>query len=137
MSRLATAAQRAALEELGLGEPEILAFMEGRVVVYYLPTESEPGIAVIQKSGMRLRSGIVVINDPGGGVKTLLRFRGRSRAVAKLFCLAELELFGAAVVNEKLESILLAQGFVRDQVVCPDELGDDGNIDILTKLFAV
>ena len=137
MSRLATAAQYAALQELGLGEPEIVAFMEGRVVVYYLPTESEPGIAVIQKSGARLRSGIVVINDPGGGVKTLLRFRERSRAIAKLFRLAELELFGAAVVNDKLESILLAKGFVRDQVVCPDELGDDGNIDILTKLFAV
>jgi hypothetical protein len=133
----ATRAQSAALQELGLSEHHIAAFLEGRAAVYYLPTESEPGIAIIQKWGARLRSGIVVINDPGGGVKTLLRFRQRSRTVARTFHLAELELFGAAVINDKLESILLNNGFARDRIVCPDELGNDGNIDILAKVFAV
>ncbi len=137
MNMSATPAQCAALQDLGLTQQDIAAFLEDRVVVYYLPTESEPGIAIVQRSGSRLRSGIFVLNDPGGGVKTLFRFRGRSRAIAKAFGLAELELFGIAVINEKLERILLAHGFTRDEIVCPDELGDIGGEGILTKLFAV
>ena len=47
--------------------------------MYELPTETEPGIALVQKVGTRLRSGIVAVNDPGGGVKTLGQFRARLR----------------------------------------------------------
>ena len=110
MSIPPTPAQSAALKDLGLTEGDITAFLEGKFVVYYLPTGSDPAIALIQKSGARLRSGIYVIRDPGGGVKTLARFRGQSRKVAKLFCLNELELFGVAVTNEKLETMLALSG---------------------------
>ncbi len=55
MSNYCTPAQRGALQELGLSGEDIAAFVEGGMVVYYLPTESEPGIAMVQKSGTRLR----------------------------------------------------------------------------------
>jgi hypothetical protein len=136
MSNQCTAPQRAALLELALREEDVAAFVEGIMVVYYLPTESEPAVAVVQKSGARLRSGIVAIKDPGGGIKTLARFRGRSRAVAKAFQLRELELFGAAIINDRLE-LILARRFTPAQILCPDELGDAGYLDILTKVFEV
>jgi hypothetical protein len=137
MSNDPTDVQSAALKELGLSDPDIEAFMQGRILAYSLPTQSEPGIAIIQKMATRLRSGIYIINDPGGGLKTFGRFRRRSHSVAKLFGLYELELFGAAVTNEKLEATLLRQGFISRDIVCPDELGDDGNVVVLSRVYRI
>ena len=137
MPLLATPVQRAALLELGLKEEDIAGFLEGRVIVYPFPTESEPGIAVLQKVGSRLRSGIVEVNDPGGGVKTLAQFRTRSERVAKTFQLSELELFGVAVINNQLRRMLLRRGFKIEHTDCPEELGDAGQVEIITKVFTV
>ncbi len=61
------------------------------MIVYKLSTEGDPGIAMVQMTGSRLRSGIIEINDPGGGLKDFLFFRTRSRAVAQALNLIELE----------------------------------------------
>ena len=124
-----------ALTALGLRTDQFPTFLRGEIVVYAPPTEGQPGVAVLQKTSTRLRSGIVEIADPGGGgARTFLRFRGRSQRIAALFGLAELELFGAAVVNARLEQVLLSRGFVRRTGACPDQLGG-GEMEILTRVF--
>ena len=54
-----------------------------------------------------------------------------------MFQLFELELFGVAVINAQLEGMLLRQGFEINQIDCPEELGDAGQVEIITKVFAV
>ncbi|HEV3022112.1 MAG TPA: hypothetical protein VGX76_06580 [Pirellulales bacterium] len=110
--------------------------MRRDTVIYLLPTESAPGIGMLEMTETRLRSGIVEINDPGGGLRTLDAFRQRSFKIAKLFRLAELELFGAAVVNRRIARILLGHGFTSASVPCPGELGGD-LMDILYRVFDV
>lgn len=106
-----TPEQSEARAELDFGSDQVFAFLKGEAVVYLLQTDSEPGIAILQRVGVRLRSGVVEVCDPGGGLKTFARFRGRSRRVAVAFGLAEVELFGAAVVNQKLAGILASRGY--------------------------
>jgi hypothetical protein len=129
-----TPEQRAALVGLGLSDELIARFLRGEAVAYPLTTESEPGIAIIQRTERRLRSGIVEVRDPGGGVKTFARFRGHSRQIAALFGLAELELFGAEVINETLAEVLINQRFERKTEPCPEELGG-GEMTILSRVF--
>lgn len=124
------------LLDLGVKFDQIPEFVGGRPVVYGLPTESEPGVAIVQMVGSRLRSGIVTIKDPGGGLKTFVRFRGRSVRVAAQFGLTELELFGAAITNDELREILLRQGYQSRTEQCPDELGG-GTVEILTRVHPV
>jgi hypothetical protein len=131
-----TPEQQAALVAVGLGEEQIARFRQGEAVAYLLATETEPGIAILQRVGSRLRSGIVEVNDPGGGVKTLARFRGQARRIAASFGLTELELFGAEVINQKLSELLLNQGFERKTEPCPEALGG-GEMTILSRVFPV
>jgi hypothetical protein len=46
-------------------------FLDGLQVVYAFGTPSGQAIAILQRVPNRLRSGIVIINDPGAGIKTL------------------------------------------------------------------
>jgi hypothetical protein len=125
-----------ALQRLGLDPSQIEAFLRGDTVVYRLPTETDPGIAMIQWIGNRLRSGIIEINDIGGGVRDFSLFRHRSEAVARAFSANELELFGGAVINQRLESLLIRRGFQRAEDTVPKELGG-GTMEILFKVFAI
>ncbi|HVC96541.1 MAG TPA: hypothetical protein VND64_22845 [Pirellulales bacterium] len=131
-----TSEQLQSLIELGLSPVQIPVFMRGEIVVYLLPTESSPGIAMVELAETRLRSGIVEINDPGGALKTLGRFRERSSRVAKLFGFGHLELFGAAVVNPRILKILQDHGFTTATAACPGDLGG-GMMDILYRVFDV
>jgi hypothetical protein len=97
-----TAEQFKLLLDLGLTQDQVYAFVRRETIVYLLRTESAPGIGMLEMKDTRLRSGIVEINDPGGGLRTLDAFRERSFKIAKLFRLGELELFGAAVVNRRM-----------------------------------
>lgn len=118
------------LRGLGLDPSQVETFLRGEAVVYQLPTQGEAGIAMIQLAGIRLRSGIIEINDVGGGVKDFLVFRGRSEVVARALGASELELFGGAVINQKLESLLLRRGFQRGEDTVPEDLGG-GTMEIL------
>jgi hypothetical protein len=124
------------LRNLGLDPSQIEAFLRGDAVVYQFPTQGEAGIAMIQRTGVRLRSGIIEINDVGGGVRDFLVFRGRSEVVARTLGASELELFGGAVINQKLESLLLRRGFQRGEDTVPEDLGG-GTMEILFKVFPV
>jgi len=131
-----TPEQQAALAALGLGDEQIAQFLQGAAVAYLLPTATDQGAAIVQRVGVRLRSGIVEVNDPGGGVRTLARFRGQSRRVAAAFGLAELELFGAEVMNPRLADLLVKRGFEQKTEPCPDALGG-GEMTILARVFPV
>jgi hypothetical protein len=133
---LANADQVAALLDLGVREEQIASFFNGTAVAFLLPTETEPGIAVLQLVRPRLRSGIVEITDPGGGLISLMRFRSRSLRLAKLLGLTELELFGAEVLNQKLAATLSGHGFEAKEDRCPDELGNE-TMTILARVFAI
>ncbi len=129
-----TPEQHAALAGLGLSDELMAMFLRGEAVTYPLATETEPGIAIVQRTDRRLRSGIVEVRDPGGGVRTFARFRARSRQIAALFGLPELELFGAEVINQELADLLVRQGFERKTEPCPAALGG-GEMAILSRTF--
>jgi hypothetical protein len=131
-----TTDQANSLQALGLREQEVDRFLKGFPVAFSLPTESSPGIGVAQRRAPRLRAGIVELHDPGGGVKTLARFRRRAFDVAISFGLSEVELFGAAIINGKLADLLARQEFDEMDDQCPDELGDE-IMTIRAKVFAV
>jgi hypothetical protein len=125
-----------ALDGLGLEPSRFEGFLRGEAVVYQFPTWNEPGIALVQLVGNRLRSGIIEINDLGGGVMDFLGFRDRSERLARALAANELELFGGAVINRRLEDLLIRRGFQRSEDAVPDELGG-GTMEILFKVFAV
>jgi hypothetical protein len=123
---------------LGVAVEQVPALLRGDPIAYGLRTESEPGVGIIRMVHPRLKSGILAIKDPGGGVKTLARFRSASQRVAKAFQLAELELFGAEIIeiNADLKEMLYRQGFEEKSEPCPEELGG-GTMNVLAKVFPV
>jgi hypothetical protein len=123
-----------ALAKLGLEEEAIERFLAGDVVVYSLTTRTEPGIGMIELCGRRLRSGIVDIKTPGEGIMALSTFMSYSKAVADSLGVEEVEIFGAAVINERLANSLRLQGYLQKTVSCPDILGG-GDMEVLFKVF--
>jgi hypothetical protein len=128
--------QLSALATLGLSAEQMQAFLGGLQVVYAFGTPRGQAIAILQRVSNRLRSGIVVINDPGAGIKALGSWRGLSYVVAVQFGLRELELFGAEVINQRLAAMLARRRFETKVAPCPDELGDE-EMTILTRVFPV
>jgi hypothetical protein len=128
--------QKEALKALGIPDDRVADVLNGIAVAYPLETDQRPGIAVIQLVPPRLRSGIVALSDRGGGVKTLARFRARSVNLARAFALEEIELFGAAIVNQELRAVLLRRGFREESISVPEELGG-GTTTILTRVYRV
>jgi hypothetical protein len=128
--------QRQALQDLGLDREQQKAFLQGKAVIYTFPRKTGPAIAFIQKVGSRLRSGLISLSEEGGGFEALARFRGKSRALAMTFAADQLELFGGAVINQRLEDILIRHGFTRETEPVPEALGG-GTMEILTKIFQV
>ncbi|HEX4148285.1 MAG TPA: hypothetical protein VHY20_04820, partial [Pirellulales bacterium] len=108
MPRL-SAVQHHALQLLEIEEASRDRFLTGCLVPLEFATESSPAIGLASKQGDRIRAGLLLLNDPGGGLKTLARFRSSARKVAQAFVTSELELFGAAVTNPKLRQMLLRQ----------------------------
>ena len=109
--------------DLGMDPSQVVGFLRGETVVYPLRTETKPGIAMIERIGERLRSGVIEINDPGNGRKDFMRFRDRSLAIAIELGVSELELFAAAIINRRIEAMLIRRKFRRLDVTIPDDLG--------------
>jgi hypothetical protein len=128
--------QQAALTGLGIARENFDAFASGLFVSFEFPTESSPAIALASKGERRLRSGILVLNDPGGGYRTLARFRSRSIDLARSLALDELELFGAAVSNPDVERMLLRQSFSAMTIDIRLKSGDE-RLDVISRVFKV
>jgi hypothetical protein len=128
--------QREAIRALGLSHEQVRQFFDGEPIVFSLRTESDSGIAFVEFRDNRLRCGVIEINDPGGGLKTLLRFRNRSQNAARALGLSEFELFGAAVINPRLQALLTRKGFVKRSEQCPDELGG-GEMEVLSRIETI
>lgn len=112
------------LSALGLTVQESSSFLSGDQVVYNLRTESRSGVAIIQIGNQRLSQGIVSIHDEGNGVRTLSRFRGLSLRITHHLSLDEVELYGAEVINARLDRLLSNKGFSQQTVPCPTALGN-------------
>ena len=139
-------ANRDLLSSLGLTETQQDIFFDRMPVVYSMQTQSELGIGMIRLvDDKRLRHGIIEIEDPGNGIRVFGQFRAKTLDLAKNLGLSEVELFGAAVINPKLKGMLSRRGFERQVEAIPDDLGDelkeelgqDGDMEILTRTFQV
>jgi hypothetical protein len=75
------------------------------------------------------------VHDTTSGFKTLLSFRRNARVVAKAFGKDNYVLAGAAVINGKLEQALKDQRFEPGKTVVPDELGNDGDMEVYERTF--
>ncbi len=138
MSGVPRLAQVRSLRDLGVDRAARRAFFAGRAVLFSLPTTGgEPILGAVQYGSGRLRCGIISIRALSGeGASAFARFRQQSLAVARAFGASELELFGGAIVNPRIEAMLLRQGFIRATEIVPDELGG-GTMEILTRVFSV
>lgn len=126
------------LSKVGLDAGQVNSFFSRVAIVYLLPTQTKPGIGLIQLiDATRLRHGIVEIDDVGGGLRSFGQFRARTMALARLLGLVEVELFAAAVINPRLERLLIRQGFIRGEEPVHEELGDDGTMETHSKWIRV
>ncbi|HEY5312130.1 MAG TPA: hypothetical protein VIK18_06405 [Pirellulales bacterium] len=135
MPRLSQAQQQA-LESLGVDRKNYGAFLTGILVPFEFPTERSPAIGLACRDGNRIKSRLLLLNDPGGGLKTLSQFRTASRALAKAFDVSELELFGAAVTNPKVRQMLLRNLFAVQTISLQAQLGG-GELEIISRVFQV
>jgi hypothetical protein len=124
------------LRQMGLERMHRRAFFQGDAVAYNLATSQGSGIGVVQLQQQRVRSGIIAITSIGAGVGELRRFRDRSQALARAIGVPEVELFGAAIINIRLEALLLRQGFAHQIDRVPDVLGG-GEMEVLSKVYAL
>jgi hypothetical protein len=131
-----SAVQEQAMETFALGVDQWEAFVGGVQVATDLHGVRLPIISVVQRLESRMRCGIVLIHDPGGGVDSLARFRANAVALARAFECQEVELFGAAIINDGLRQMLLRQGFEASTGDCPEELGDE-SWEILSRVYSI
>ena len=128
--------QRAALDALGIAEDRRQALLRGEATTSLFGGGASPMVIVAQLRPPRLRAGVIEINASGRGMYMLLEFRSACEDLARSFELTELELFGAAVVNARLDSVLRQHGFELAVDACPDDLGG-GTMEIRSRVFPV
>jgi len=131
-----TPAQLAALSAFKVSPDQLARFEAGISIACKLSTQSDEGIAVLQKVADRMRCGIFFLHDQGGGLVTLVRFRSNAMTLAREFDKEQVEVFGATVLNKKLEALLRRQGFTHASDEIPAELGG-GSWPILSKTIPV
>ncbi len=126
------------LMELGLAKDQTIQFALRLPVVYALRTQSHPGIALIHwtDNGL-LRSGIIEVDDRGNGSKTFRQFRDRTLNIGKYLKMQEYELFGAAIINGDIEKMVKRLDFAQRLEPVPDDLGNDGEMEVYFKLFLI
>lgn len=131
-------AQRTSLLALGVAEADLARAAAGEVVLALLPTRTgDDTIGSLQVADDHVKSTIISIHDEGGGLRSMAQFRSRAYDVARAFGKGEVELGGAAVINGKIEKMLKRQGFELSTVPVPDDLGNDGQMELYTKRFEV
>jgi len=110
----------------------------GEAVPFSLSTTGgDPTLGFVQRTGRRLRAGIVDVKALSGfGARAFLQFGERIRTVARAIGAAELELFGVAVINPRIEAMLIRHGFVPGETMIPEAFGG-GTVPSLSKLFPV
>lgn len=127
---------RLELASVGLSIEQIERLSSGKEVAFDFPAEIPVGIALVQVLPDLLRSGIVEINYPGGGLAALLRFRSRSFELARMLGIKRVELFGMAVINPQLRELFVRQSFVARMVPCPEDLGGGSEVvEIVAREF--
>lgn len=133
-----TKAQTDALRALGVAQADLPRVAAGEVVVALLPTGTgDDTIGTVQLADDHIKSAIISIRDEGHGLRSMGDFRGRSFDVARAFGKTELELGGAAVINGKIEALLKRQGFELSTRAVPDDLGNDGQMELYSKRMKV
>ncbi|MBI5545313.1 MAG: hypothetical protein HY901_15595, partial [Deltaproteobacteria bacterium] len=135
----AAQAVEAALRNFGLTlEAQRALLVEGRPIAFNLSFGAKaPMVCGLNLAGGRLSSGIISINDETGlALNGMIAFRGKTMDLARALGAEEVELFGGAIINDKIKSSLLRQGYLPKRVAIPAELGG-GEMDVLSKVFPV
>ncbi len=131
-----------ALEEAGVKESESLALrlLSGEEVMLNLPTAGgKDTIVMAQMQNNVLRSGILSISEKSGAenaIRAFKDFRKLSRVLATAIGANEYELLGIAIMNEKIEKMLLKLSFIPQTIEVPKSLGG-GTVEALVGRFKV
>ncbi len=126
-----------ALKAMNVPRDEYELFLAGEPVQFTLHTPSgNETNGFLQLKDDSLASGILVIHDPGDGLRAFADFRERSLELARALGKESIELVGGAVTNQRLGRILVRQGFELSTVDIPDAYGG-GEMEILSRRFPV
>ena len=152
-SKWLTPQQFTILDSLGLSNSQMENFYKGNAVELRLPSTRinqdpsirvDPVIATIQLQDTRLSASIISINNKSGGaVRDILRYRDRAFDLARAFELDDVELVGAAVVNDRIRRLVERQGFERVQRQVPPGIAEEYNvpsdfaIEVFVKVFPI
>ena len=134
-------ASRPLLKSMAIDEA---AFYRGEMVVGEIVNPGKPStIVFFELRADRLRAGIFSISvkdDPNAALKAFGSFRGNARQLARALQLPEMELVGAAVMNNDIAYMLEQRlGFVRGMEPLPESLGalPGEQIEVFTRRFPV
>jgi hypothetical protein len=121
---MATPDAERALRELGLSEAEVATLLAGKPTMFEL-AGAPPGTIGIARlfAGQRLQSGILTIENVGGGLSDFIRLEAHSQAAARALGVRELELMGIEVRNDRLRRALEQGGFTPTAIEAPEEVG--------------
>lgn len=130
---------RPMLSKMGLARAQQDQLLAGTAVLYTTP---QGVICIAQITQGRFRFGIFSINvtdNPIAAIRAFTTFRQPALDTARALNMSEYELFGAAVHNPKIESMLNRQGFTKTTEFVPESfgLGPDTEVDIWTKRFPI
>lgn len=133
-----TEAQRAVLALMGVRPDDVPLVATGQevVVVRGNPWDDDT-IGTVQVAGDHVKAAIVSVHAVGHGLAIMSSFRQDAFEVARAFEKPEIELGGAAVINGKIEALLKRQAFEATVRPVPDDLGDDGDMEMFVKRMKV
>lgn len=131
-------AQVGALKSLGVDKVGRRVFFNGEVVSFETRSATGGVYGFVQNADGKLTSQLFSIADrnPASAVKSFLKFRNNSIALARAVGVDTLELQGVSVVNPRVAKFLTDQGFDTKSVPVPAALGG-GYQDVMYKLIKV
>ena len=112
-SRYAAISQQKSLQSIGFSASEAKALTSGKPVATCIDNPGgSPTVVISQFVNGRLRVGILSVRDTSGsGLQAFGAFRTFAFNMAKGLGVNEIDMFGAMVMNSKVESMLIRQGF--------------------------
>jgi len=118
-------AQLQALADVGLEAAQAEGLMQGKMVVYSRPSPGgHPTYIVAQYIQGKLRVGILSVHDEsGGGLRAFIDFEQHAFALAKALGLKNVDYGGIAVGNPKILKFLQNNGFIKQVLEIPEDLG--------------
>lgn len=137
------------LRKLGVSDSDVGLFLEGKPVAFRMPTTGgSPTIGILRLHEDRLESGIsdLYISPAarsgapgvgrGAGATAIGKWRSISMELCRILGIAQVEFYGADIVNHEIVDMLVRRGFTYAIKELPESLGG-GDVEVFTKTFPV